>query len=55
MPALVAGLAERGVLVRFIPNTPYLRVSVGAWTSDEDVDRLIEGLSVLLEGQSRSR
>jgi L-cysteine/cystine lyase len=45
MPALVAGLAERGVLVRFIPNTPYLRVSVGAWTSDEDVDRLIEGLS----------
>jgi len=47
MPALVAGLAERGVLVRFIPDTPYLRVSVGAWTSDEDVDRLIEGLSAL--------
>ena len=49
MPALVAGLGERGVLVRFIPNTPYLRVSVGAWTSDEDIDRLIEGLSTLLD------
>ena len=47
MPAVVAGLAERGVLVRFIPNTPYLRVSVGAWTSYEDIERLIEGLSAL--------
>jgi L-cysteine/cystine lyase len=47
MPALVAGLAERGVLVRFIPNTPFLRVSVGPWTSDEDIDRLVEGLSEL--------
>jgi L-cysteine/cystine lyase len=48
LPELVAGLAERGVLVRFIPNTPYLRVSIGAWTSDEDVDRLIDGLSALV-------
>ncbi len=44
LPALVAALAERGVLVRFIPDTPYLRVSIGAWTSDEDVERLAEGL-----------
>jgi L-cysteine/cystine lyase len=44
LPALVSDLAERGVLVRFIPGTPYLRVSVGAWTADEDVDRLADGL-----------
>ncbi|MDX6522082.1 MAG: L-cysteine/cystine lyase, partial [Gaiellales bacterium] len=44
LPALVATLTERGVLVRFIPDTPYLRVSIGAWTTDEDVERLIAAL-----------
>jgi L-cysteine/cystine lyase len=44
LPALVAGLVERGVLVRFIPDTPYLRLSIGAWTTDEDVERLIAAL-----------
>ncbi len=47
LPALVASLAERGVLVRFIPNTRYLRISIGAWTTDEDVDRLIGALAEL--------
>jgi L-cysteine/cystine lyase len=47
LPAAVAGLAERGVLVRFIPGTPYLRVSIGGWTTDEDVERLVSGLSEL--------
>jgi len=41
---VAAGLAERGVLVRFIPHTPWMRVSVGAWTSDDDVERLIDGV-----------
>jgi L-cysteine/cystine lyase len=44
LPALMAMLAERGVLVRYIPGTPYLRVSIGAWTTDEDVERLIAAL-----------
>jgi selenocysteine lyase/cysteine desulfurase len=35
------------VLVRFIPGTPYLRVSIGGWTTDEDVERLVAGLSEL--------
>jgi L-cysteine/cystine lyase len=45
---VAAGLAERGVLVRFIPGTPYLRASVGAWTSDDDLTRLADGLAALL-------
>jgi L-cysteine/cystine lyase len=49
LPAAVAGLAERGVLVRFIPGTPYLRVSVGSWTTDDDVERLVSGLAELRE------
>jgi L-cysteine/cystine lyase len=43
----VEHLAERGVLVRSIPDTPYLRVSVGPWTSDGDLDALVEGLAEL--------
>jgi L-cysteine/cystine lyase len=42
-----AGLGERGVLVRFIPGTPYLRISVGAWVDDGDLDRLAAGLAAL--------
>src|SRR5205085_6064771 len=36
--AAVEHLAARGVLVRSIPDTPYLRISIGAWTSDADLD-----------------
>jgi L-cysteine/cystine lyase len=38
-------LAERGVVVRFIPGRPWLRASVGAWNDERDLRRLIDGLS----------
>jgi selenocysteine lyase/cysteine desulfurase len=37
-------LAERGIVVRNLPGRPLLRASVGAWTSDEDLDRLLSAL-----------
>ena len=40
----VARLAERGVIVRDLPGTGLVRVSCGWWTSDEDLDRLVEAL-----------
>jgi L-cysteine/cystine lyase len=43
----VAHLGERGVLVRPLPGTQFVRVSVGAWTDDRDLDALIAGLSAL--------
>jgi L-cysteine/cystine lyase len=43
----VAHLAERNVLVRPIPDTPYLRVSVGAWTDGSDIEALAAGLESL--------
>jgi L-cysteine/cystine lyase len=43
----VAHLAERGVLVRPIPDTPYVRVSVGAWTDESDIESLAAGLESL--------
>ena len=43
--ALTARLAEAGVLVRFIPGTPWMRVSVGACTSAGDIERLAAGLA----------
>ncbi|HVG89670.1 MAG TPA: aminotransferase class V-fold PLP-dependent enzyme [Gaiellales bacterium] len=43
--ALTARLAEAGVLVRFIPGTPWMRVSVGAFTSAGDIERLAAGLA----------
>jgi selenocysteine lyase/cysteine desulfurase len=43
----VARLAERGVLVRPIPDTPYVRVSVGAWTDESDIEALAAGLESL--------
>ncbi len=47
---VVPALAERSVLLRYIPDTPYLRLSVGAWTSDADLDALIEGLEAVRAG-----
>jgi L-cysteine/cystine lyase len=43
--AVVASLHQRDVHVREIPGTGLVRVSCGWWTSDEDVDRLLEGLA----------
>ncbi|HET9675155.1 MAG TPA: hypothetical protein VFP31_10135 [Gaiellaceae bacterium] len=40
----VKRLAENGVIVRDLPGTGLVRVSCGWWTSDEDLDRLVETL-----------
>ena len=39
-----ARLHEAGIVVRDIPNTPYLRASVGAWNDESDLDRLLHAL-----------
>jgi selenocysteine lyase/cysteine desulfurase len=40
----VRRLAENGVIVRDLPGTGLVRVSCGWWTSDEDLDRLVEAV-----------
>ena len=40
----VASLAERGVIVREFPGLDWVRASVGFWTSDEDLERLVAGV-----------
>jgi L-cysteine/cystine lyase len=40
----VARLYEAGVVVREIPETGWVRVSCGYWTTDEHLDRLISAL-----------
>jgi selenocysteine lyase/cysteine desulfurase len=37
-------LAERGVILRDIPDQPLLRASVGAWNDESDFQRLLDGL-----------
>jgi L-cysteine/cystine lyase len=44
-PALVARLAEQGVVVRDLPGTGWVRASCGFWTSDEDLERLAAGVA----------
>jgi L-cysteine/cystine lyase len=41
---VVARLYERGVIVRELPGTGWLRASCGWWTTDEHVERLVAGL-----------
>jgi L-cysteine/cystine lyase len=36
---------ERGVIIRHLPTTGWLRASCGWWTSDEDLERLVEAVS----------
>jgi L-cysteine/cystine lyase len=43
-PALVAKLAEEGVVVREIPKTGLVRVSCGWWTNEDDLRRLTAAL-----------
>ncbi len=43
-PALVARLAEAGVVVREIPKTGLVRVSCGWWTNEDDLQRLAAAL-----------
>jgi L-cysteine/cystine lyase len=38
-------LYDRGVIVRDLPGTGWLRASCGWWTNDEDLERLVDGLS----------
>jgi selenocysteine lyase/cysteine desulfurase len=38
-------LRQRGVIVRNIPGTPWLRASVGAWNDEDDLDRLMSALA----------
>jgi L-cysteine/cystine lyase len=40
----VARMAERGVVVRNLPGLGLVRASVGAWTDDDDLGRLLEAL-----------
>lgn len=42
---VAARLQSRGVVVRDIPRAGWIRVSCGYWTSDEDLERLLEALS----------
>jgi len=37
-------LAEAGVIVRNIPDRPWLRASVGAWNDESDIERLLDAL-----------
>lgn len=41
---VVARLAAAGVVVRDLPGTGLVRASVGWWTSDDDLDRLVAAL-----------
>jgi L-cysteine/cystine lyase len=42
--AVVARLAETDVIVRDLPGRGLVRASVGWWTSDDDLDRLVSAL-----------
>jgi len=42
--ALAQRLGEQGILTRFIPGTPWLRVSIGAWTTEDEVEQLAQAL-----------
>ncbi|MDQ4048942.1 MAG: aminotransferase class V-fold PLP-dependent enzyme [Actinomycetota bacterium] len=48
--AEAARLLEEGLLVRHLPGTPYVRASVGAWSSEEELERL----AALVASPSRS-
>jgi L-cysteine/cystine lyase len=41
---LVETLARRDVVIRDLPGRGWARASLGFWTSDEDLERLVEGL-----------
>jgi L-cysteine/cystine lyase len=40
-----ANLYERGVVVRDLPGTGWVRASCGWWTNEDDIDRLVAGVS----------
>jgi L-cysteine/cystine lyase len=45
--AAAAALYTRGVILRELPGTGLLRVSVGWWNDGSDLERLVEGLAAL--------
>lgn len=42
---LTTRLYESGIVVRSVPGEPWIRVSCGWWTSEEDLERLVHGLA----------
>jgi L-cysteine/cystine lyase len=42
--ALAERLGRQGILTRFIPGTPWLRLSVAAWTTEDELERLATAL-----------
>jgi L-cysteine/cystine lyase len=38
-------LNDAGIILREMPNSPYLRASVGAWNDESDLTRLVEALA----------
>ena len=44
---LAQRLYERGVIVRDLPGTGWLRASCGWWTDENDLDRLVSGLAAV--------
>ena len=34
--------ADQGIVIRFLPSRPWARASVGAWNTDEELERLAE-------------
>jgi L-cysteine/cystine lyase len=45
--AVAERLGDEGVLIRDLPGTGLLRASCGYWTNEDDVERLVAGLSAL--------
>lgn len=43
-PALVERLAAVGFVLRSLPGTPYARASVGAWSSEDELERLADAV-----------
>jgi selenocysteine lyase/cysteine desulfurase len=43
-PAARERFLEAGVVVRHLPDTPYVRASVGAWNDESDLERLLAAL-----------
>jgi selenocysteine lyase/cysteine desulfurase len=43
-PATRERLAEAGIAVRDLPGQPYIRLSVGAWNDESDLERLLAAL-----------
>jgi selenocysteine lyase/cysteine desulfurase len=44
-PAMVDHLATQGIVVRSIPSGGLVRASVGAWTSEAEIDRLVDAVT----------